>query len=58
MYIGGHAVFLAHAAIERFGARVRVQVDQARHHHQVGAVDRRVRRTVVALADEAERVGR
>ena len=50
---GGDAVLLAHAAIERLGARVRVQVDQARHHHQVGAVDRRIGSAVVVPADES-----
>jgi hypothetical protein len=33
-----------------------VQIDQARHHHEVGAVDRFFRRSVVALADVGQRV--
>jgi hypothetical protein len=53
---GGDAVFLAHAAIERFGARVRVQIDQAGHHHQVGAVYRHVRRAIVVRTNESQRV--
>ena len=53
---GGDAVLLAHAAIERLGARMRVQVDQPWHHHQVGPVDRRINSTVVMPAHEAERV--
>ncbi len=50
------AVFLPHAAEERFGAGVRVDVDQARHYHQVAAVDRLVRLAGIVLADECDGV--
>jgi hypothetical protein len=39
----GDAVLLADAAIKRLVMRVRMDVDEARHHHQPGAVDGAVR---------------
>ena len=47
----GDAVLLADAAIGRLVAEMRMDVDQARHHHQAAAVDGRVRRSGEARPD-------
>ncbi len=55
---GGDAVILAHAAIERLGVRMRMDVDQPGHHHQLAPVDRRVRMSGVVPANERHRIAR
>ena len=50
-----HAVFLADAAIGRLVSRMRMHVDQARHHHAPRALDRRLGPTLVARAHISNR---
>ena len=52
----GDAVLLADAAIDRLVARVRVDVDEAGHHHAAAPVDDRVRLAGEARPDVHDRI--